>query len=171
MTSRVQRFFLAIAIGLGPTSPVMTFAGIEDGADIYENRIRPVLMDSCYRCHSDSVEEPAGGLRLDSVEHMKQGGDLGPAIVDGDPDESLLFKAICYDGLEMPPSEPLSESVIADFRRWIELGAPCSESSVSQNTESICVEYTEPSMLICHPLSGIGNWPGFFAGLLLPLNE
>lgn len=154
----------------------------DDGAELYETRIRPVLMDSCYRCHSGEVEEPAGGLRLDTVEGMLHGGHLGPAVVAGDPDESLLYKAVCYDGLEMPPAEQLPDDVVADIRKWIEMGAPCGASSPSESSSSEsetsaaakspedtmnCVLCSDSPNLLSFPVSGIGNWPSFIAGYLL----
>lgn len=157
-------------------------AQADDGAELYETRIRPVLMDSCYRCHSGEIEEPAGGLRLDTVEGMLHGGHLGPAVVAGDPDESLLYKAVCYDGLEMPPAEQLSDDVVADIRKWIEMGAPCGASSPSESASKVsetsatekspedtmnCVLCSDSSSLLPFPVSGIGNWPSFIAGYLL----
>jgi hypothetical protein len=97
----------------------------------FEAKIRPVLVSNCYRCHSADSGKSRGGLRLDSREAMLRGGDSGPAIVPGSPEESLIFRAICYvdDELRMPPSAKLPEDVIADLRRWIEMGAPDSRTS------------------------------------------
>lgn len=146
-------------------------AKADDGAELYETKIRPILMDSCYRCHSGETEEPAGGLRLDTVDGMLDGGDLGPAVVAGDPEESLLYKAVCYDGLEMPPSEQLSQDVIADIRKWIEMGAPCGPPTSDSESEEVaaasCVLCSDPCSLVAFPVSGIGNWPSFVASYLL----
>ncbi|WP_159310756.1 c-type cytochrome domain-containing protein, partial [Klebsiella pneumoniae] len=69
---------------------------------------------------------PKGGLRLDSREGARKGGNNGPAVVPGRPDKSLLLEAIARDSdtEPMPPDKALPGSVVADFRRWIELGAP-----------------------------------------------
>src|SRR5262249_8076909 len=67
-----------------------------------------------------------GSLRLDTREALLRGGESGPAIVPGKPADSLLLKAISYEGdvTEMPPKEKLPDRVLADFRRWIASGAP-----------------------------------------------
>ncbi len=92
----------------------------------FEKRIRPVLVDRCYECHSESSGEAEGGLLVDSRPTLRLGGAGGPAIVPKNAKASLLLKAIEYsdDGLQMPPDEPLGDEVIADFRDWIERGAP-----------------------------------------------
>ena len=98
----------------------------DEGLDLFENRIRPVLEDTCLRCHASDVAKPKGGLTLDSRELLRSGGDSGVAVVPGKPDESLLIAAISRTGevAAMPPQGKLPDSVVADFRRWIELGAP-----------------------------------------------
>jgi uncharacterized protein DUF1549/cytochrome c len=92
----------------------------------FESRIRPILIDKCYSCHSSGAAKIKSGLRLDSLEGMLKGGDSGPAIVPGKPGESVLLQAIAYtdDFSKMPPREKLPERVIVDFRRWVEMGAP-----------------------------------------------
>lgn len=93
------------------------------GVDFFERKIRPVLVEHCERCHGggDSIR---GGLRVDSRDGLQAGGDSGPAIVAGDPDASELIAAIRYESFEMPPKGRLPEETIADFVRWIEMGAP-----------------------------------------------
>lgn len=90
----------------------------------FETKIRPVLVESCYRCHSADADQIRGGLAVDTQDALHLGGDSGPAIVPGDLDESLLWDAINYYSYEMPPNRPLPEEVIADFKTWIEMGAP-----------------------------------------------
>ncbi len=92
----------------------------------FESRIRPILIDKCYSCHSSEAAKIKSGLRLDSLEGMLKGGDSGPAIVPYKPGESVLLQAIAYtdDFSKMPPKEKLPEQVIVDFRRWVEMGAP-----------------------------------------------
>src|SRR5262245_1744624 len=95
------------------------------GIDFFEKNIRPVLVANCYQCHSASSKELKGELRLDTKEGVRKGGESGLAIVPGKPDESLLIKALRHeDGLEMPPKDKLPDSVIANFVKWIEIGAP-----------------------------------------------
>lgn len=93
----------------------------------FEAKIRPVLTQHCYSCHS--AEALKGGklkaeLMLDSRAGMEKGGESGPAVVAGDKEKSLLLAALKYDGFEMPPTGKLSAKVITDFEKWIEMGAP-----------------------------------------------
>ncbi len=96
------------------------------GVDFFETRIRPVLVDRCQKCHSAALAKPKGQLRLDTRDGSRRGGTSGPAVVPGDLEASALYQAItAADGYSpMPPKETLSAPVIADFRRWIEMGAP-----------------------------------------------
>ena len=96
------------------------------GIAFFESRIRPVLVERCYECHSSTAKKLRGGLRLDTREGTRTGGDGGPAVKPGNLDESLLFQAISgLSGVErMPPKGRLSASVVADFRQWIKMGAP-----------------------------------------------
>ena len=95
-----------------------------DGLAFFEQKIRPVLVQQCYECHSAESKALKGGLLVDSKAGLLSGGDSGPSIVPGNADESLLLAAIKYDGLEMPPKGKLPPQVIADFERWIKMGAP-----------------------------------------------
>jgi len=93
----------------------------------FENKIRPVLSQNCYKCHSLNSEKVKGGLLLDSREATLRGGDNGPAVVPGHPDKSLLIQAVRYTDadLQMPPKgEKLSEQQIADLEDWVKMGAP-----------------------------------------------
>jgi len=96
------------------------------GLDLFENRIRPVLVDSCYSCHSAKAETIEGELTLDSRAAIERGGRSGPVILPGNPAASPLLRALQYGdpALQMPPDGKLPDAVIADFQRWIELGAP-----------------------------------------------
>ncbi|MEZ5948364.1 MAG: DUF1549 domain-containing protein [Planctomycetaceae bacterium] len=91
----------------------------------FEKEVRPLLIKRCFECHGGSKTE--GGLSLASAEGWKLGGDSGPAIVPGKPDESLLIEAINYGSLEMPPAErggKLAAREIAILTKWVEMGAP-----------------------------------------------
>src|SRR4051812_30760209 len=81
----------------------------------FEQNVRPLLAESCYACHGDKKQK--GGLRLDSIEAILKGGESGPAVVPGKPEESLLVSAINYDGPEMPPSGKLAPEKVADLTR------------------------------------------------------
>ncbi len=92
--------------------------------EFFEQKIRPVLVEKCQGCHNAKLKAPFGGLKLDSAAGWKRGGDSGPSIVPGKPDESLLYRALRYDGrVKMPPTGKLPDAVVADFRRWIAEGA------------------------------------------------
>ncbi len=97
-----------------------------EGVAFFESKIRPVLVEHCYKCHSAEAKKPKAGLRVDVREGLITGGLSGPAIEPGKPDESLLIDAIAReDGISpMPPKEALPEAVVADFRKWIAMGAP-----------------------------------------------
>lgn len=90
----------------------------------FETKIRPVLVEHCYACHSADAEELKAGLSVDRRESLLQGGDSGPAVEPGDPEGSLLLQALRYETFEMPPSGRLPAAVIADFEHWIRIGLP-----------------------------------------------
>ncbi|HLW68516.1 MAG TPA: c-type cytochrome domain-containing protein, partial [Gemmataceae bacterium] len=95
------------------------------GVKFFESKIRPVLVDHCFACHSAGAKEVKGGLLLDSRAGVLKGGTKGPVIVAGHPDQSRLVKALHHEGaLKMPPDGKLPEAVIKDFTTWIEMGAP-----------------------------------------------
>ncbi len=96
-----------------------------DAVDFFESKVRPVLVEHCYKCHSAQAKSPKGGLRLDSVDAMKKGGDNGPAVVPGDADASLLVQAVRYTDEEtrMPPKGKLADATIATLEQWVRGGA------------------------------------------------
>jgi hypothetical protein len=117
--------WLAFPILLIAASTALAAGDDPKGIDFFEKNIRPVLVGKCYQCHSASAKELKGELRLDTREGLRKGGESGLAIVPGNPDESLLIKALKHeDGLEMPPKEQLPDSTIANFVKWIEMCAP-----------------------------------------------
>ena len=91
----------------------------------FERKIRPVLVDQCEPCHSTRLAEPMGGLRIDSRSGLLTGGASGPALVPGDPDGSLIMKALGYldPVLKMPPAGKLPGHVVENFGTWIMTGA------------------------------------------------
>ncbi|HKI32069.1 MAG TPA: PSD1 and planctomycete cytochrome C domain-containing protein [Gemmataceae bacterium] len=92
----------------------------------FEKNIRPVLVRECYSCHATTAPKVRGGLTLDSRDGLRKGGQTGPVVVPGDPAKSLLLKAIKQeqDDLKMPPKKKLAGEVVADFEKWIAMGAP-----------------------------------------------
>jgi hypothetical protein len=144
---------LAIACGLLPTSlpPVRLLSsvpqaaaaepgeaqrsgkptGATDSSEWFEREVRPLLAERCLSCHSSGLEAPKANLKLDRRQFVLAGGDSGPAIVPGQPDESLLLQAVRGEGLEMPPDKPLSKAEQATLERWIRLGAPWPETELA----------------------------------------
>jgi hypothetical protein len=94
------------------------------GLEFFESKIRPVLVKQCYSCHAKNAKKVKGGLLLDSRAAMLAGGENGPAIVPGKPEKSLLISALKHIDYEMPPNVRLPARVIANFEKWVRMGAP-----------------------------------------------
>jgi mono/diheme cytochrome c family protein len=109
--------------------------------EFYTQRIEPILDDNCYSCHAESQ---SGGLRLDSYPSILKGGGRGPVIVPGDPDTSILIRAIRRTGtLKMPPRKALDPSEVADLVAWVQAGAKGSSSQ----SDSMAKAGTAPSTI------------------------
>ncbi|MEO8271615.1 MAG: DUF1549 domain-containing protein, partial [Aureliella sp.] len=136
----------------------------------FESKIRPVLIQECYGCHSSKTGNAKGGLRLDNEQLMQLGGSSGPAVVPGDLDASLIYNAINYQDFEMPPKKRLPDAIVADFRKWIEMGAPDPrKTEIAQLSSHISAEdiakakrdfwaYQKPVMPAI-PKVADENWP------------
>ncbi len=107
---------------LAQTNPV-TAQDQQQKTEFFEKTIRPLLVRHCYECHSGASNAVKGGLRLDFREAVQKGGDSGPVVVAGNPEESLLLQAVRHEGLEMPPGKKLSDSEIQNVTEWIRAGA------------------------------------------------
>jgi hypothetical protein len=121
--TRWSRAFLLVALALSP-GLARAAAG---GVDFFEAKIRPMLVEHCYGCHSDRAEKLKGGLRLDTRAGWAQGGNSGPAIVPGDPEASRLIRAVRYADkeLQMPPEgKKLAPEQVALLEHWVRQGAP-----------------------------------------------
>ncbi|MCB1224877.1 MAG: PSD1 domain-containing protein [Verrucomicrobiales bacterium] len=92
----------------------------------FENKVRPLLVEHCYKCHSAEAEKVKGGLLLDSKDGWQAGGDSGEVIEPGKPNASLLIETVRYadPDLQMPPKYQLAEAEIAVLEDWVEMGAP-----------------------------------------------
>src|SRR3954453_19988694 len=145
---------------LGPLSPMpMTYsharivngsllflaAGVsalaQTPADLFESKIRPLLANQCYSCHTNSR---LGGLRLDSREAMLQGGKSGAALVPGDPDKSLLIRAVRQSdpNLKMPMGGKLKDAEVEDLVAWVKGGATWPQASPSTAAAPVNGKYT-----------------------------
>jgi hypothetical protein len=119
---------LGIALhALGPTWVAYPREpALNDGASFFREKIEPVLKKECFSCHSAKAKEVKGGLQLDTRLGLRSGGDSGPIVIGGKADKSRLVQAIRHEGdLAMPPEKPkLPAQTIADFVKWVEMGAP-----------------------------------------------
>ncbi len=115
---------LALFVGSASVASVQAQPKAGKGMEFFEAKIRPVLVQQCYECHSAKSSKIKGGLLLDTKAGVLAGGDTGPVIVPGKPGESLLIKSLRHQGLKMPPKNQLHEGIIADFVEWIAMGAP-----------------------------------------------
>ncbi|HSJ04150.1 MAG TPA: DUF1549 domain-containing protein, partial [Verrucomicrobium sp.] len=121
-------FHTALLLGMviAPSLGAADAPSADEQNRFFERKIRPVLVEKCYDCHSASAKKVKSGLLLDTREATLHGGDNGPAVVPGNLDESLIIAAVRYASkdMEMPPKGKLPESVIADFETWVKMGAP-----------------------------------------------
>jgi cytochrome c553 len=127
-----RTFWILSALFLAATAETCRGGGQQvppEQIRFFETNIRPLLVDSCYKCHS--AKKQKSGLRLDSRAAILKGGDSGPAVVPGDPDKSLLIRAVRQrkdagqgEPVAMPPNNKLSDRQIADLARWIRMGLP-----------------------------------------------
>ncbi|HYF00247.1 MAG TPA: PSD1 and planctomycete cytochrome C domain-containing protein [Planctomycetota bacterium] len=97
-----------------------------EGIAFFETKIRPVLVEHCYKCHAAEAKKVKAGLYVDTRDGLLKGGDTGPSVVPGDLEKSLLYKALTWEdeNLQMPPKNRLPKEVVADFAAWIRRGAP-----------------------------------------------
>ena len=119
---------LALAVPFGPG-----LGAAPSAADIefFEREVRPVLAEQCFACHSDRVDTPFAGLRLDSREAALAGGDSGAAILPGNPEQSRLIQMLRGAPVIMPPTGKLPEDRIDAIAKWIRIGAPWPDSPAS----------------------------------------
>ncbi len=104
--------------------------------EFFESKIRPVLVQECYSCHSQEAKKKGklqGSLLLDSRDGARKGGDTGPAVVPSKVDKSLILSALRHQDFEMPPKGKLSDAIISDFEKWITTGAVDPRDSQSDS--------------------------------------
>jgi mono/diheme cytochrome c family protein len=142
--ARYGAFGLLVALGIGvvgaaalprpavgeeppaakPTPEQITF---------FENKVRPVLAESCYSCHGKDAQ--LGGLRLDSRAALLKGGDSGASLVPGDPEKSLFIQAVRHFGrLKMPQGSKLPNEKIEALIAWVKMGAPWPETRTASTS-------------------------------------
>ena len=132
------------------TAQIRAHAGEPDSSTraarehFFEQKVRPLLAENCYSCHGDKKQK--GGLRLDSLESILKGGESGPAVVAGKPDDSLIVEAINYEGPEMPPNGKLDAAKVAILTRWVSLGAPWPERDRGAHAPSLTESPAAPKV-------------------------
>ena len=118
-----------------------------DQIAFFESKIRPVLVESCYECHSAGAKKIKGGLVLDSRAGVQKGGDTGPAITPGDPDASLLIQAVRHlsEDMAMPPKKKLPPEQITALEQWVKMGAPDprSENTVASVQAKSAIDWNK----------------------------
>jgi hypothetical protein len=129
--TRTVRLSASLILLLAPRAPAEDLS--PQDVEFFEKKVRPLLVAHCYECHSQQAGEPEGELLLDHKSGWEQGGDLGPAVIPRDPDQSLLIKAVRYrdSDLQMPPSGKLSDAEIAALEEWVRRGAPDPRTSAA----------------------------------------
>ena len=157
-------YLLIVALSLH----VSLVAAEDDGRDNaraaqFEREIRPVLAGQCVKCHGAKKQE--GGLRLDTREGLLKGGDSGPVLEAGKPDESLIILALHHSGPEMPPDKKLPEKTILHFERWVAAGAlwPDSVDQLRVSDGNITDEDRhwwafQPLKKVAPPVDSEDNW-------------
>jgi mono/diheme cytochrome c family protein len=120
-------------------TPAVASAIAPNDLQFFESKIRPILADRCYKCHSHDADKVKGGLMLDTREALMHGGNSGASIVPGKPGDSLLIQAVNYkdEDLQMPPKgDKLSDAQIADLTEWVRRGAPDPRSLVAKGSSA-----------------------------------
>ncbi len=119
-------------------APVRAAGDAPAQAEFFEKNVRPVLVEHCYKCHSAQAKRIKGGLLLDSRAGLLKGGDSGPAIVPGRPEQSRLVEALGYKNpdLQMPPRGRLSDRAVTDLTAWVKNGAYWPATATSGGTVS-----------------------------------
>jgi mono/diheme cytochrome c family protein len=142
----MSRVLLSAVIALVATVLCVRTTEADDAAalDFFEKKVRPILANNCYNCHS-ATNNSMGGLRVDDRNGLIQGGGRGPAVVPGDPEKSRLIQAIRQTGddLKMPPKKKLSDEEIADLTKWIADGAAWPEPKLPASIGKSAVEYEQ----------------------------
>ncbi len=162
---RIALFFASFVGCVIHSERILAAEEPKDGLEFFEKRIRPVLVQHCYKCHSSEIKVPKGGLRLDSREGLRAGGDSGHAVVPGEEDESLLLSALRYEQFEMPPAGPLDDAIIEDFAEWVRMGAPdprdapASTPAAPINIEAARQAWTYRPPVAQEPPASVDDWP------------
>ena len=124
--------FVVFTVLLASATP--SGAADSHNVEFFESKVRPLLVEHCYECHSAESGESSGDLRLDTAAATRNGGSRGPALVPGRPDESLIIRAVEYEDfdMQMPPAGKLDDAAIEVLRHWVQSGATDPRSAVAE---------------------------------------
>ncbi len=150
----ILRFSAGLAFLLTVFSTARPFLQAQSNqAEFFESRIRPILVENCYTCHA---QLQTSSLRVDSREHLLKGGSLGPSVVPGNPDESLLIQAVrhTHARLKMPPAGKLSPQQIEDLAAWVRSGVYWPEKGevVAHKTDQAVITPEQKAFWSFQPL-------------------
>ncbi|HND51569.1 MAG TPA: PSD1 and planctomycete cytochrome C domain-containing protein [Pirellulaceae bacterium] len=177
----VRQVFLYSAIGLAASAIAATVTTVEAAAEedarpldpkkvkFFEEKIRPVLVDRCHACHSQTAGKSKGELLVDSRDGLRRGGESGPALIPGDASKSLLIRLLKTTDRDegMPPKgagERLNDATIRDFETWINDGAVDPRDMVTRVAKtydtSKALEWWafQPIKQVAPPPSRAGEW-------------
>jgi hypothetical protein len=160
-------FVASLAIAILAAAPVARGDGA--AVEFFEKRVRPLLVDNCYNCHSANTNAK-GGLRVDDRNGLIEGGSSGPAVVPGDPAKSLLIRAVRHEdeAPKMPPKKRLSAEQVADLTRWIADGAAWPEVKTAASPGKPDAKYSklrkehwawQPLKAVLPPSVSDASWP------------
>ena len=158
----VVRLVALLALALTLLAPTARAADPQTdaaGLEFFEQQIRPVLAEHCFKCHGP-VKQFAE-LRLDSRKAMLDGGDTAPAIIPGNPDKSLLMDALRYGDVQMPPDGQLDDKHIKAFEHWIKIGAPWPAEDKKSTSSDARKTHWAFQPVKAPPLPAVknANWP------------
>eukprot|EP01031_Cornospumella_fuschlensis_P015035 gene15035-18367_t len=106
---------------------------VEPDMAFFEKKVRPILIERCYDCHSAEKGKTKGSLAVDSRDALLKGGDNGPGLIAGQPDKSLIIEAIRYKNrdMQMPPKSALPAAELKILEEWVKMGAPDPRTAVA----------------------------------------
>lgn len=132
---RLLSLLVALIITAAPGSRIVAAAPTREQAEFFEKKVRPVLAENCFSCHSEVEKKDKGGLTLDTYAGLMAGGESGDVIIPGEPHKSRLIEGISHKNPEfqMPPKKKLSDREIADLTAWVKDGAPWPNAEASSS--------------------------------------
>ena len=134
--TRLVLFWACLLLSLNSDHAIGQQADKRADLEFFEKKVRPLLVEHCYSCHSTGAKKLQAELYVDSRRSLIEGGDSGAALVPGKPDDSLFMEAVRYESYEMPPKGKLADIDIAVFEKWIRMGAPWPDEPATTKRKS-----------------------------------